>query len=184
MNRIELKEQIEQRWPGSVRCDVDAAHATCEVKCSRGTLPELCGRLFLEWNFSFAGLVVEEGASEWQLRYCFYGEREAGWVHVLAHAPLAEKTFPSIVKFVHAADWHEREAEDLFGLTFEGHPRLGDFILHDDAWQENVEPMRRHFDAHVAMLHRKPDADWRPHRIVQEPGAFVMPIGPKFSGVT
>ncbi len=184
MNRTELKEQIEQRWPGSVRCDYDAARATCEVKCSRAALPELCGRLFLEWSFSFAGLIVEEGASEWQLRYCFYGELEAGWVHVLANAPLAEKTFPSIVKFVHAADWHEREAEDLFGLTFEGHPRLGDFILHDDAWQENVEPMRHHFDARAAMVHRKPDADWRPHRIVQEPGAFVMPIGPKFSGVT
>src|SRR5208282_6093935 len=113
-----------------------------------------------------------------------YGEGDAGWVHVLVTAPLAEKTFPSIVKFVHAADWHEREAEDLFGLIFEGHPRLGDFILHDDAWQENVEPMRRHFDARAAILHRKPDADWRPHRIVQEPGAFVMPIGPKFSGVT
>jgi Ni,Fe-hydrogenase III large subunit/Ni,Fe-hydrogenase III component G len=184
MNRIELKDQIEQRWPGSVRCDFDAAPSTCELTCSCAALPELCGRLFLEWNFSFAGLVVEEGASEWQLRYCFYGEREPGWVHVLAHAPIAEKTFPSIVKFVHAADWHEREAEDLFGLTFEGHPRLGDFILHDDAWQENVEPMRRHFDAQAAMLHRKPDADWRPHRIVQEPGAFVMPIGPKYSGVT
>jgi len=90
-------------------------------------------------------------------------------------APLAEKTFPRHRQIVHAADWHEREAEDLFGLLFEGHPRLGDFILHDDAWQENVEPMRRHFDAQAAMLHRKPDADWRPRRIVQEAGAFVMP---------
>ena len=156
----------------------------CEVTCARAALAELCGRLFLEWNFSFAGLIVEEGASEWQLRYCFYGEREAGWVHVLRNRAARRKNFPSIVKFVHAADWHEREAEDLFGLNFEGHPRLGDFILHDDAWQENVEPMRRHFDPQAAMLHRKPDADWRPHRIVQEPGAFVMPVGPKFSGVT
>jgi formate hydrogenlyase subunit 5 len=184
MNRTELKEQIERRWPGNARGLFDAANATCEVQCSRALLPEICGRLFLEWNFSFAGLIVEEGASEWQWRCCFYGEGEAGWVHVLATAPLAEKTFPSIVKFVHAADWHEREAEDLFGLVFEGHPRLGDFILHDDAWQENVEPMRRHFDAQAAMQHRKPDADWRPHRVVQETGAFVMPIGPKFSGVT
>jgi Ni,Fe-hydrogenase III large subunit/Ni,Fe-hydrogenase III component G len=183
MNLTELKEQIKHRWPDA-RCEVDAASSTCEVNCSRAALPELCGRLFLGWNFSFASLIVEEGASEWQLRYCFYGDREAGWVHVLATAPLAEKTFPSIVKFVHAADWHEREAEDLFGLLFEGHPRLGDFILHDDAWQENVEPMLRHFDAQAAMLHRKPDADWRPRRIVQEAGAFVMPVGPKFSGVT
>ena len=154
------------------------------MTCDRAALPELCGRLFLEWEFSFAGLMVEEGASEWQLRYCFYGDGEAGWVHVLVNAPLNETTFPSIVKFVHAADWHEREAEDLFGLTFEGHPRLGDFILHDDTWQENVEPMRRHFDPQAAMRHRKSDADWRPRRIVEEPGAFVMPIGPKYSGVT
>jgi Ni,Fe-hydrogenase III large subunit/Ni,Fe-hydrogenase III component G len=184
MNRTELKEQIEGRWPGRAQCRFDAVSSISEIICARAAMPELCGRLFLEWNFSFAGLVVEEGTSEWQLRYCFYGESEAGWVHVLATAPLAEKTFPSIVKFVHAADWHEREAEDLFGLIFEGHPRLGDFILHDDAWQEHVEPMCRHFDARKAMQHRKPDADWRPHRIVQEPGAFVMPIGPKFSGVT
>ena len=44
--------------------------------------------------------------------------------------------------------------------------------------------MRRRFDAQAAMRNRSPDADWRPRRIVQEPGAFVMPIGPKFSGVT
>ena len=35
----------------------------------------------------------------------------------------------------------------------------------------------------AAMLQRRPDANWRPKRIVHEPGAFVMPIGPKYSGV-
>ena len=92
--------------------------------------------------------------------------------------------FPSVVEWIHAADWHEREAEDMFGVRFEGHPHLGDFVLHDDAWQESVEPMRRGFDAQAALRKRLPDADWRPRRIVQEPGAFIMPIGPKFSGVT
>jgi formate hydrogenlyase subunit 5 len=183
MNRTELKEQIERRWPAKARCQFTADSA-CEVTCDRTTLPELSGRLFLEWDFSFAGLMVEEGASEWQLRYCFYGDREAGWVHVLVNAPLDETTFPSIVKFVHAADWHERETEDLFGLSFEGHPRLGNFVLHDDIWQENVAPMRRHFDPRQAIVHRKLTADWRPQRIVEEPGAFVMPIGPKYSGAT
>jgi formate hydrogenlyase subunit 5 len=184
MNRTQLKEQIERRWPGRVGCHFAATGLTCEVTCDRTALPELCGRLFLEWEFSFAGLMVEEGASEWQLHYCFYGDGEAGWVHVLVNAPLEETIFPSIVKFVHAADWHERETEDLFGLTFEGHPRLGDFVLHDDIWQEGVEPMRRHFDPKGTMSHRKPDTDWRPRRVVEEHGAFVMPIGPKYSGVT
>jgi hypothetical protein len=99
-------------------------------------------------------------------------------------AHLAEAVFPSVVEWIHAADWHEREAEDLFGVRFEGHPHLGDFVLHNDAWQESVEPMRRGFDAAAAFHNRAPDADWRPRRIVQEPGAFIMPVGPKFSGVT
>jgi Ni,Fe-hydrogenase III large subunit/Ni,Fe-hydrogenase III component G len=184
MSPVGLAEQIEQRWRGKAQCTLDPLNSTSQIHCERAVLPELCGWLFLDRNFSFAGLIVEEGSIEWQLRYSFYGEGDSGWIHVLVNAPLTERTFPSIVKFVHAADWHEREAEDLFGLVFEGHPRLGDFVLHNDAWQESVEPMRHGFDANAAMLHRQPDADWRPRRIVQEPGAFVMPIGPKYSGVT
>jgi Ni,Fe-hydrogenase III large subunit len=57
-------------------------------------------------------------------------------------------------------------------------------VLHNDAWQESVEPMRHRFDARAAMRQRQPDAEWRPRRIVHEPGAFVMPVGPVYSGVT
>jgi formate hydrogenlyase subunit 5 len=180
-DHTELKEELERLWPGLVKCRFNGS--ICDVACSRISLVDLCGHLFLEWNYSFAGLIVEEG-TEWLLHYLFYGEAEDGWVHLKVNAPLDDKTFPSIVKFVHAADWHEREAKDLFGIAFEGHPRLGDFVLHDDAWQENVEPMRHNFDAAVALRERKPASDWRPLRIVQEPGAFVMPVGPKFSGIT
>jgi formate hydrogenlyase subunit 5 len=186
MNCAELKDLVERAWGDEVRCRFDADNRTNELACDRSMLPELCRRIFHDWGFSFSGLVVEEGASDWDLRYLFYGEPEAGWIHVLVRAPLAQKVFPSITvqAAIHAADWHEREAEDFYGLYFEGHPRLGDFILHDDAWQENVEPMRRGFDAQVAMQNRRPDTDWRPRRVVHETGAFVMPVGPKFSGVT
>jgi len=157
-----------------------------ELTCERGALVELCRELFHGRGLAFAGLIVEEGEREWRLRYVFYGEGDAGWVHVLVCAPLAQNVFPSIAAQarVYAADWHEREAEDMFGVRFEGHPRLGDFVLHDDAWQEGVEPMRRAFDAQAALRERRPRADWRPRRVVQESGAFMMPVGPKFSGVT
>lgn len=183
MTPAALKTSIEERWPGLARCAV-VAREPCEVTCARDVLADVCSRLFLEWDYAFATLIVEEAADEWRLRYCFYGDCEAGWVHVLVSAPLGERRFPSLVEFVPAADWHEREAEDLFGLTFTGHPRLGDFVLHNDAWQEGVEPMRRGFDARQAVAHRRPDPNWRPQRVLHEPGAFVMPIGPKYSGVT
>jgi formate hydrogenlyase subunit 5 len=184
MNHTDLKAQIEHRWLGQAQYGFDITTSTSEVSCIRAVLAEICRRMVEEWEFSFAGLIVEEGETEWQLRYAFYGAGADGWVHVLAYAPLAENVFPSVVEWIHAADWHEREAEDLFGVRFEGHPHLGDFVLHNDAWQEGVQPMRRGFDAQVALRNRRPDADWRPRRIVHESGAFVMPIGPVFSGVT
>jgi Ni,Fe-hydrogenase III large subunit/Ni,Fe-hydrogenase III component G len=148
-------------------------------------LAPLCRLLDKEWDFAFAGLIVEEGAGEWCLRYVFYGDRESGWIHVLVRAQIGEDEFPSIVvdARIYAADWHEREAEDLFGLRFSGHPLLGDFVLHDDVWREGVAPMRRGFDTRTAGVHRAA-REWRPRRIVHEPGAFVMPVGPKFSGIT
>jgi len=180
----QLETEISRRWPGRARMRSDRPTSTTELACAREVLPEACRLLFQDWGYGFAGIIVEEGPSEWQLRYLFYASGEGGWVYVLVSAPLDERVFPSVVEWVHAADWHERVAEDLYGVHFQGHPRLGDFVLHDDVWQENVEPMRRGFDAEAAMRHRRPAEDWRPRRIVEEAGAFVMPIGPKFSGVT
>ncbi|HEY6321781.1 MAG TPA: NADH-quinone oxidoreductase subunit C [Thermoanaerobaculia bacterium] len=181
MTDAELEHEIARRWPGQAECRLDGARS--EVSCAPAVLADLCAWLFQEMGFAFAGLIVEEGVAEWQLRYVFYGEHPAGQVHVLLGAPLAERRIPSIAAAVHAADWHERESEDLFGLVFEGHPRLGDFVLHDDAWQEGVEPMRHGFSARTPVGERRPNTAWRPRRLVQAPGAFVMPVGPVFSGL-
>ena len=88
MNRAELKEQIERRWPANMQCRFSGTSAIGEVACDRSLLVDLCHSLFHEWGFSFASLIVEETESNWQLRYVFYGEGEASWVHVLASAPL------------------------------------------------------------------------------------------------
>ncbi len=89
---------------------------------------------------------------------------------------------PSISGLVHgpSVDWHEREAEDLFGLSFEGHPRLGDFVLHED-WPEGVNPMRRDFDPRQPIAVRASEPRWEPPTVVAAPGAFAMPIGPVFA---
>ncbi len=39
---------------------------------------------------------------------------------------------PSVAAIFPAADWHERETRDMFGIVFEGHPNLVPLLLPDD----------------------------------------------------
>ncbi|SRR5579875_714226 len=161
----------------------DAARRVAQLECHSSALAELCGLLFSHCHLSFGGLIVEERAG-FELRYVFYGDNDTPWIYVLARVGSAEQRVPSVSRFVHGADWHEREAEDLFGLIFEGHPRLGNFVLHDDVWPEGVAPMRKSFPACALDTHREKSRGWKPRRIVEADGAFVMPVGPFFSVAT
>jgi formate hydrogenlyase subunit 5 len=186
INLAEMAAAAEQNWPGLVQAWVDRRRPLCELRCPPSeVLPEVVHWVVDELLFRFAGLIVEQEPQEWDLRYLFYSiQGPPRWARLRVRQPLDVPKFPSISPQVHAADWHEREAEDLFGITFEGHPRLGDFVLHDDLWQEAVAPMRRDFDEKAALAERKPDLDWKFRRIVHAPGAFAMPVGPVYSGVT
>jgi len=171
---------MEGRWPVQVALERSAYLEAAEVVCQARDLPALCEWLCSELHYTFATLVVLEEERGWLLRYVFYGGVERSLLSLLVRIPYWENSVPSIASLVHAADWHEREAEDLFGLVFEGHPKLGDFVLHEE-WPDGVNPMLRGFDGSKPYPHRELHPDWRPDRIVQSPGAFVMPIGPVYS---
>ena len=46
-------------------------------------------------------------------------------------APYEDPVVPSVTSVWRAADWYEREAHDLFGVSFEGHPDLAPLLLYD-----------------------------------------------------
>jgi NADH:ubiquinone oxidoreductase subunit C len=52
------------------------------------------------------------------------------------------ESVPSVVPVWPTADWHEREAYDLMGIEFEGHPNLVRILMEDD-WEGH--PLRKDY---------------------------------------
>ncbi len=53
-------------------------------------------------------------------------------VTLRAKVPPADAVIQSATDLWRAADWHERECRDMFGINFEGHPNLVPILLPED----------------------------------------------------
>ena len=56
--------------------------------------------------------------------------------------PKDDARIPSVIEVWRGADWHEREAFDLFGIVFEGHPNLRRIMMSAD-WKGH--PLRKDY---------------------------------------
>ena len=66
-----------------------------------------------------------------ELVYCLSSLREKLKVFLKLELPRAAPRAPSLAGLFHAADWQEREAFDLLGVRFEGHPNLTKILTPD-----------------------------------------------------
>ncbi|MDA1263498.1 MAG: NADH-quinone oxidoreductase subunit C [Planctomycetota bacterium] len=57
--------------------------------------------------------------------------------------PKANPVLPSATAIYRAAQWHERECAEMYGVTFEGHPDPRNILLPDD-WVGH--PMRKDYE--------------------------------------
>jgi NADH/F420H2 dehydrogenase subunit C len=86
-------------------------------------LPELKPKRF---SVSYHLLALREGAPRVRLQV---------WLDEGEHVP-------SVVPIWPTADWHEREAYDMFGIVFDGHPNLVRILMEDD-WEGH--PLRKDY---------------------------------------
>ena len=87
------------------------------------TLPELKPRRF---SVSYHLLALREGAPRIRLQV---------WLDDGEHVASVVRVWPT-------ADWHEREAFDMFGIVFDGHPNLVRILMEDD-WEGH--PLRKDY---------------------------------------
>jgi len=78
---------------------------------------------------------VDFGEEGMAIKYQLYSFRHGHTLQITVPLPPhnhPHASVPSIVEFYGAADWHEREAAEMFGIHFEGHPNLKNLLLEED----------------------------------------------------
>jgi Ni,Fe-hydrogenase III large subunit/Ni,Fe-hydrogenase III component G len=120
-----------------------------------------------------------------KVRHVFEPARPGGpladlFVTLLSSLDPRRPQLPSLSVEIPAASWHEREAQDLFGIAFVGHPDPRPLVVHD-GWPKGLHPLRKGFDAS-----RRPPvepAEEFPHLVVEGEGVFEVPVGPIHAGI-
>ena len=114
----------------------------------------LCERLF-EAGFDFpqclSGLDMEYG-----LRSVLHLRRLADLAEVTLwfDMPYSEPVCPTVCDLWGGVEWHEREAYDLVGIRYRGHPDLRRILL-EEHW--TIHPLQRRYDTGGYLI-----PDWQP----------------------
>jgi NADH-quinone oxidoreductase subunit C len=88
--------------------------------------------------------------------YHVYSTERHEYIRVVTPCPSeADPACPSVVNLWATADWHEREAYDMFGIRFDGHPDLRRILMWDGY---PYHPLRKEFPL-AGMEVEFPDAD-------------------------
>ncbi len=75
---------------------------------------------------------VDFEAEGMAVKYHFYSFRHNHRVQVTVPTSAGHPKVPSLTGLYEAAHWHEREAAEMFGFVFEGHPNLKNLLLDED----------------------------------------------------
>ena len=96
----------------------------------------------LDFDFLMCITALDDGDSKsFTVAYNFYSNRNKHSVEVRVSV-VDDKDVASLSGIWKTADWHEREAYDMMGIIFSGHPELKRILLPED-WEGY--PLRKNY---------------------------------------
>lgn len=142
----------------------------------------ICSALYKKHQGRLAGVFAEDaraGESVFYVYYLYALDSIGGFIFVRVPIPADRPEMTSLTNAVPAANWQEREIQDMFGIELVGHPNPRRIALHDD-WPP-VHPLRKDFDLRTQL----PPFSGERHNFlaVEGEGVFQVPVGPVHAGI-
>jgi NADH-quinone oxidoreductase subunit C len=138
MNIAELHEKLKGKFPGKTRLgEVEAGDSFVVVDA--GVLADVTFWCRDEPELAFDTLHCLSGVDypadeKMEVVYHLFSLKHRHWLVLKVELPRAEPRVATVEGVWKTANWHEREAFDLYGIVFEGHSDLRRILLPDD-WE-------------------------------------------------
>jgi NADH-quinone oxidoreductase subunit C len=147
-----LRRRLEARFGDRLTGPIRQRHDETEIRIAAADVPDILRSLHDEPAFRFemlSDLAGVDTGTHMQAVYHLWSETTSDWLRVIADGLARDDPrVPSVTFLWKGAEWMEREAYDMFGITFEGNrdlrriymppdytsfPLRKDFYLADDA---------------------------------------------------
>ena len=117
--------------------EVPPQYLTPGVYVPRDTLLPVCTTLARDPEFgltylSFVSAIDWPERHELEVLYHLYAHQTRQELALKVRIPRDDPHVPSVTGVWDGANWHEREAYDLLGIIFDGHPNLRRIMMTDD----------------------------------------------------
>jgi NADH-quinone oxidoreductase subunit C len=138
MGRFGDRLRIEAVDPGKRGCHLDIAASGTDIEAIAGLMDAL--------GFTLEAITGIDWPAEeaMELVYDFNKMADGGRIAIRVRVSREKPELSTISRIYGGADWHEREAHEMFGIVFSGHPNLTPLILPEDA---TFHPLRKDFSA-------------------------------------
>ena len=125
-------KQITDRFPNN-QLVLTEQDGTVIITAHHDDIYPLCEFLKMTLQYDYLQfLTCIDRPEKMEMHYQLYSYTHQGTTIVKTDLPRSAGKIASVASIWKTADWHEREAFDLFGVIFAGHPALRRILLEDD----------------------------------------------------
>lgn len=143
---------------------------------------KICDYLYHQFNTPLVSIFATDERKKdghFKVHYVFSCDREDAFIILRINIEEKSPQYRSITSMIPAANWYEREIQDMFGLVPQGHPDPR-HLIHFEDWETGLYPLRKDFDIRTKPERMKGEYVYR--RVDGE-GVYEIPVGPVHAGV-
>jgi NADH-quinone oxidoreductase subunit C len=157
MEPVKIAEKIKEEFPEEI-IDIKEFRGQVSAALKKDRIVEICRYLHGQPELYFDYLTdlcavdyLGKKSKRFEVVYHLYSIRHRHRFRLKAEVSESDPAIDSVTPVWVGADWHEREAFDLFGIVFNGHPDLRRILLPED-WEGY--PLRKDYPV------KGPEKEW------------------------